>query len=199
MSGELEVQISYIDVKKALEQNIKRRLDKAALDSMKEVKELGLKYGRSAIGRGGGKFSSKPTFKKGLRANLYENEGDNPAVFFYHKIPYANIFEEGGSIQGNPFLWLPLRSIAGKAKSPKQFKKKFPNAKLRLAKKKRGSNRAPLLVANILTGAGFKRGVPVFIGIPRVTIPKKFNVRGAIKRAFDRFPEIYKRQLRKFG
>src|SRR5665213_1428397 len=32
------------------------------------------------------------------------------AAWLYHKIPYAEIFEDGGTIVGRPMLWIPLRN-----------------------------------------------------------------------------------------
>ena len=31
-----------------------------------------------------------------------------PAALIFHKISYAGIFEEGGTINGNPVLWIIL-------------------------------------------------------------------------------------------
>ena len=37
--------------------------------------------------------------------------------------------------------------------------------------------------------------VPMFIGIARVTIPKKFDVHGAVKDAFQNLDEFYAKRL----
>src|SRR5665213_2437029 len=36
------------------------------------------------------------------------------AAFLYHKLPFVSIFENGGTIHGNPLLWIPLSTTPKK-------------------------------------------------------------------------------------
>lgn len=79
--------------------------------------------GRTSIRAAG--FSAR--WQNALRVDVYPRTGAsvNAAAFIYHKIGYAGIFEEGGTISGKPMLWLPLRTtpkkIGTRRMTPKNF------------------------------------------------------------------------------
>jgi Family of unknown function (DUF6441) len=53
-------------------------------------------------------FSRK--WQNALQAKVYPPGRDSTgaAALIYHKVPYAQVFEEGAGIHGKPLLWLPL-------------------------------------------------------------------------------------------
>ena len=52
-----------------------------------------------------------PQWQNALRVDHYPKGGEtsiDAAAHIWHRIPYAGVFEEGASIGGSPWLWLPL-------------------------------------------------------------------------------------------
>jgi hypothetical protein len=135
-----------------------------------------------------------PRWQKALAGKVYPQGKDSvdAAAFIYHRIPYANVFEKGATISGRPTLWLPLPELdrvrVGRAGS------KVTPAKLARAGYKlqvvRRPGRRPLIFMNQRQG-GKKVSVPVFVGVPRVSIRKKFNILGIARQASGRLPEFY--------
>lgn len=199
MAKTLELTLSKADLKKAIEKNVTAKLEKAAVDSMEDYSKIVLQEGKDAIAKGGGLFAESPRFRDLLRVNVYPNQKLNAAIYLFHKIPYAGVFETGATLFGKPIMWLPIqdRVIAG-VRSPKQFKKAYPDKTLRLAKR---PGKPPLLVAKMgykKTKKGFvPADVPIFVGLTNVTIPKKFDVRGAVEKSLGRFAAIYNAKLRR--
>lgn len=76
--------------------------------AMDDARNNVLTEGRANIAQAGGKFGAKWT--SALRATRYPKGRDSmsPAVFVHHKIPYAGLFEDGGTVTGSPMMWLPL-------------------------------------------------------------------------------------------
>lgn len=83
-----------------------RVVSRAATLGMREVAEEVKRSGRAAIGRAG--FS--PRWQAAFRVDVYPKRGEsiNAAAFVHHNIPYAGVFEEGATISGSPYLWIPL-------------------------------------------------------------------------------------------
>lgn len=83
-----------------------RIVARAATLGMREVAEDVKRSGRAAIGRAG--FS--PRWQGAFRVDVYPKRGEsiNAAAFVHHNIPYAGVFEEGATISGSPYLWVPL-------------------------------------------------------------------------------------------
>lgn len=141
--------------------------------------------GRAEIRRGG--LSGK--WANALRVQVYPQRGVSlePAVWIWHKIPYAGIFEKGGEVRGKPILWVPLSSmpkkIGGKRPSPRSLGQ-------HLIYVDRGS-KPPLLVGK--PPGGFRKGrtkasrgfharyansdlAPLFIGLNTAHIRKRFSL-----------------------
>lgn len=172
--------------------------------------------GRASIAAAG--FSKK--WQNALRADVYPKKGVSmkAAAAIYHKIPYADVFESGASIRGNPTLWIPLpglpKKLAGKRPTPKSFSAMvaplFPlrtkgNTKIlaaQMAVGKAAQKRGPPYKLNMsavrrgAAGQGITAAVPVFVGVDTVNIQKKFNVLGAVESAAARIGGFYLAALR---
>jgi hypothetical protein len=160
-------------------------------------------------------FSRK--FQSALRFKVYPKgkTSASPAALIYSKIDYAGVFEKGGTVAGKPLLWLPLpdapRGRGGK-KIPAGEYRKFVGWPLYSIKR---PGKTPLLGANIRQtskrskgislsmlkrgrnpgGRGVERLVPLYFGVPRIQIEKKFSVEGAAKAAFASYPTYYYRHF----
>lgn len=156
-----------------------------------------------------------------LRVDTYPRRGRsaNAAIHIWHKIPYAGVFAERTTIHGKPTLWLPLpglpKRIGRKKFTAAEFVKsigplvRLPHAKkpllgaqVRLSRTRaRNPNRrislALLRRGRNPGGRGVLVTVPVFIGVPAVTEPEKFDIDAIIQAAAARLPDYYDRQLRK--
>jgi hypothetical protein len=186
----------------------------AATAAMQDVAEEAQILGRASMAAAG--FSRK--FQSALRFKVFPKRGKksaSPAALIYSKIDYAGIFEEGGTIAGKPLLWLPLpdapRGRGGK-KIPAGEYRQFVGWPLYSIKR---PGKLPLLGANVRQtstrskgislamlkrgrnpgGKGTERLVPLYFGIPRVQIEKKFSVEGAAKAAFASYPTYYYRHF----
>jgi hypothetical protein len=90
----------------------KAAIAEAASTAIKGAGEQARTDGRAEIGAAG--FSQ--IWEKAWQLRLYP-EGKpsiGAAAFLVHKIPYANVFEEGAEIAGKPKLWLPFSSTPAK-------------------------------------------------------------------------------------
>lgn len=86
----------------------------------------------------------------------------NMRISMYSDIPYFGIFEDGGTIKGNPLLWIPLSfsdAVGIQAKD-------YPGGLFTVARKSGGP---PLLFSK-------EDRQPKYFGISQVVIPKKFHV-----------------------
>jgi hypothetical protein len=147
--------------------------------------------------------------------------GLNPSLKGSHRLGYANIFERGGTIKGNPLIWIPLSSapakIGGKRITPKLFADQVgPLVSINRPGK------APLLAGQALravsagrratlgqlktgarrtaarrAGARGRRAVmvPLFVGIPAAKIRKRLSISPIYDRVRGRLGEIYLRQF----
>lgn len=160
---------------------------------------------RAAIAAGG--FSKR--WQNALRVNVYPLRGTsiNPAIFLYHKIQYAGVFETGAKIRGKPLLWLPLKN-APKKIGRKKFTPRNLSAEGVSLVSFRSSSGQPLLGAKVgikgrrskISQAAIKRGisntdvtktVPLFVGVNSVTIRSKFKIRPAVIRVRNSLSVLY--------
>lgn len=110
---------------------------------------------------GGGNFGGRWT--DGLHVAL-----DNMRISMSHDIPYADIFETGGTITGSPLLWLPIGG--GPAGSEKLVSAK-------------GAGKPLMLSINDKS--------PKLFGTASVTIPKKWDVNGAVQSVMQNFADYF--------
>jgi len=122
----------------------------------------------------GGKFGSR--WSDGLHVDV-DHQVMRSTITTRHDIPYAGIFETGGTIKGNPFLWIPLSGTDAEGIPAKDYPGGVFSAR------KQGSGR-PLLFA-------ISDKKPRYFGIESVTIPAKWNLRGVQASVMANFREFY--------
>jgi hypothetical protein len=216
MSLEARVSISS-DAMARLTVRWKDAVHSAAQKALVETAERIKWEGRASIAQAG--FSDK--WQNALRVDVYPSKSGGGSIYVRHNIPYAMVFEHGETIQGDPLLWLPLPScpsvIGGRHPTPSVYQQNI--GKLQYV---RGRNH-PLLVGKTATPpkappppgvirlsgprvekvsalrAGAKNGgydVPMFFGVPSVTIAKKFDVLGVVERAYADLTKSFSAHLK---
>jgi hypothetical protein len=167
---------------------LQRPVAEAATAAVRDAGNAAVKDGRAGIARAG--FSQK--WQNALRSDVYPKNrvSMRPAAHIRHKIPYAGVFEEGATIPGRPLLWLPLPTVPVGPGGRRLTPKKFIAQGNQLVSVKRPGKR-PLLVGKV-----GDKSVPLFFGIPTVTIRKKFDVVAAVRRAAARLGEFYLKNLK---
>jgi len=188
---------------------------KAATSAVREAADVAKARGRASIAAAG--FSKK--WQNALRTNVYPRGRDSmrAAALIYHKVPYAQVFEEGAIIHGKPLLWLPLPNApfgsGGKRISPSKFRQQTGSPLYAI----RRPGKPPMLGAHVrMTGARagkaislslLRRGrnpggrgtvqlVPLYVGIDAVTLKKRFAIIDAVRQAAARLPELYLKHFR---
>jgi hypothetical protein len=186
---------------------------RAAATTMDEVRDIALNAGRASIAAAGFPVN----MQKALRALKFPR-GDtlahNPAVYIWHRASYANIFEDGGVINGNPMLWLPMGippKLGREATTPKlvaskgvklisfQSRKGTPllGAQVRVKTKRQniriGERSYPwaLIKKGTEGKGGYITTLPLFHGISTVNMPKKWGVRAAAEAAYNAIPSLF--------
>lgn len=169
---------------------------------------------RAEIARGG--FSKR--WQNALRVDVFPRRGKSlrAAAFMYHKIPYADVFERGDSIQGRPLLWLPLPHIPPRLGRQRMTPSLFVRRIGPLRSVRNGSR--PLLAARIkMTKTDIKRGtvtkatiarlrqgasgekpsrsIPVFHGVASVRMPDRLAIAAIARRAAADLPRLYAKNL----
>ena len=152
------------------------------------------KNARAAIGGGG--FGIR--WQNALRVDVHPKRKKltaSGAIYLYHKIPYAGVFETGATIRGKPLMWLPTtsaakrwgRGVGGGRLTPQNFSRGV--ATLRST---RGTS-TPMLVANVEVGRKHKRtkSMVIFVGVPLVKIGQKFSIARAVELARRDLAENY--------
>lgn len=191
-----------------------QRLAKAATATMRSVQGIIKRDGRAAISGGG--LSSR--FANAFRVNLYPPGGDalNPAVFAYHKIPWAGQFEDPQPVTGHPLIWLPIEAnLPLQARGKRWTPHDFANQIGPLRGGKHGGK--PLLFGQVRVGKSggvlalpsrrgnrhfskqAKQWRPVFIGVSSVTDPKRFDISAVVKKAEAEIPDLYAKAWEESG
>lgn len=187
----------------------------ASTDTMDEVLGIVKREGRADIKAAG--FGTR--WQNALRVNRYPKKGVSidAAVFVNHKISYAEAFEDGATIKGDPLLWLPLSTVpptlSGRMTRPERLNSILGGGS-KLVAMGNSKNGTPLLGARLrlsrtaakksfskVTLAALKRGdgegtgvlrtVPLFFGVRQTKLPKKLSIREVCARAQDRIPALY--------
>ncbi len=211
MSLKIAFQFARGDFDKAMEE-IYKPIAEAGTAAIRAAADQVKVKARASIAAAG--FSKK--WQNALRADVFPKKGvsANAAVFIYHAIPYADVFEDGATVRGKPKLWLPLTTTPKKKDRKKLTPERFATeigdlytmnrpgknpllvARMRVseAEARRGPPykvRLSALIRGGQQGAGVVVSVPVFVGISSVNIAKKFNIRQAIEDAADDLPRLY--------
>ena len=138
-----------------------------------------------------------------LRVDVYPKgkKSYSPAIYVHHNARYAEIFQLGGTINGSPYLWLPLPIIANMRIGGKRITPKVWMAERGplYAVPGRG-NKTPLLVGKMGGGKSSKRygnrkAVPLFFGISVVTIKKRWNIYDICESAYAQIPAVFQQNL----
>ena len=183
---------------------------RAATSAVREASELAKAEGRASIAAAG--FSRK--WQNALQAKVYPQGRDSmrAAALIYHKVPYAEVFEQGAIIHGKPLLWLPLPNApfgAGGRRIPASKFRELVGSPLYTIQR---PGKPPMLGANVRMtdgragkaislrllrrgrnpgGKGTVRLVPLYVGIDMANITKRFAIIETIERAAARLPELY--------
>jgi hypothetical protein len=175
----------FQNVQKLMGQNIVP-VARAATLAMQDAAEQAKKQGKASIAAAG--FSLR--WQEALKAKVYPQKGFsvNAAAWIYHKIPYSDVFENGATITGKPFMWLPLPA----AKAFKGFRggRVTPKAFIRQGRSLYTVKRAgkpPIMFGSVGRG----KRMPLFIGIAIVNIRARFKVEQAAKAAAAQLPRFY--------
>jgi len=188
---------------------------KALTGAMRDVGKLGRERGRQAITAAG--FSNK--FANSLVAKLPAKDALAPTAYIHTTINYADVFETGAVIAGKPYLWLPLPTVPAGPGRPHMTPKQYVENVGPLVTMHR-AGKPPMLGARVAIsaprpqpfgrfvsrrilrrGISTRRGgqpaqvIPLFVGVPAVNIPKKFDVHAAVVDAFGHLDDFYRRQF----
>lgn len=188
---------------------------RAATAAVREAADLAKAGGRASIAAAG--FGKK--WQNALQAKVYPRGRDSmrAAALIYHKVPYAEVFEQGAVIHGKPYLWLPLPNApfgsGGKRIPPSKFRELVGSPLYTI----RRPGKPPMLGANVRMtnkragraislsllrrgrnpgGRGTVQLVPLYVGVDAANITKRFAIIDAIERAATRLPELYLKHFR---
>jgi hypothetical protein len=191
------------------------RMQSASVFAVTQTVEDAKSRGRASIAAGG--FSAK--WQNALRSRVYPNANKplSPAGIVWHKIRYANVFEQGATIRGKPLLWLPLPTVplGGRGShplTPAQYRDRI--GELRSVNR---PGKAPLLIGRgsregitrasatsvrvrkraVKAGSILGQWVPLYVGVPSSNVPKRFDLRGAVRLATERIDDYYKQAMGK--
>jgi hypothetical protein len=150
----------------------------AAVQALQDVAAEAVQEGRSNIGSAG-RFTGK--WQSGLQFKLQDaQDGGEPSLqakaTVFHSYGLASVFEFGATIEGKPLLWIPTTPGAPSAR---RSGKKLVSATVR---------GTPMLFdANDKD----RKRKPLYIGVPSVKIPKKFNIIEIIKQNAAKLGEAF--------
>lgn len=188
----MALQLSYRgpegEIKRVVLQEMAKPVETALAGALREAADLIQKRGRDNIRSAG--FTSR-RWVNGFNARVEVRRDAGVArstINVFHRVGFAGIFEEGGTIVGKPFLYVPVqRNLPpGENWTPRRFVRTVgPLASVRGA-------RRPILVGK---PPGFDRAVPVFVGVRSVNIRKRFNILAVVDRVMSEFEKLYKDHL----
>lgn len=181
---------------------------------------------RAVIGGAGFGSKWQQTLRVNVYPQQPQQRSSDVALFVYHKIPYSRVFAEGATIHGSPYLWVPLPTaplrVGGRRVTAGNFRQLVGAPLISIP----GSHR-PLLGAVIRTNAPLRKGrftatqfrtgrraqvrgafakrqgsfatqlVPLFVGVPNVTLRKRFDLDPALRRGADELANAIRRNLGK--
>lgn len=186
---------------------------KANTLAMRDVAAIGKEYARAAVRKGGPGFQRR--WPNAVRSKAYPEKGISlkPSAVVWIRSDYAGIFETGGTIPGSPYIWLPLKGVPPKYKGERTrpgnirglitIKRpgKPPLLGIRIkATEARASGAISTGLLSRGTAEKFtpkkrKKGgtrirvIPLFVGISRASIKKKWNISDAVERAGRKLSE----------
>lgn len=210
-------------------------LASAVLDMRKPVAhattEAIVRAGRNVVSHGAADISRGVRSKKlpkswsaryfpGKSKGRPQRESVDAAVFTYSKVSFMTIFEDGGTVRGKPYLWIPLQgtpAFVGKgltraaitpqraeAQGIKLFSIAHPGKRPLLAAKinasrsvaQRGRVLTPTLKRLRSSRGKATVTIPLFFGVKSVTIKKKFHLGQIANREADQLENYYAAALK---
>lgn len=205
------------DLDRRAEKTLKA-IGKASTAALEAASEQIVTRGRANIANAG--FTSN-RWRKGFKYAIDDRGTPKASSFIWHSVPYAHVFEQGSTIRGKPLLWLPLSTTPkltlGKRLTPERFVQTVgPLVSISNARKpllgapmavNRGEASRPRLtptVGDLRRGAALKkqgrqprgapvvvRTVPLFVGVPTVTLRKRFALKPIIYDEAARLADYY--------
>lgn len=196
--------------------DVEKPIARAATAAVKQAAGLIKKEGAAEIKSAG--FSQRAS--RTLRYDLDPERGDSIDISatFKFRVGYFNVFEEGATITGKPLLWVPTENVPfgtrGRRLTPKEyvervgplFSARGSSKPMLLGKGSRSSgilraSRSSVKVRRSSVRRGTLQGqaVPLFIGVKSITIPKKFDIKGVVRRVSTKIPELYREIAAKIG
>lgn len=106
----------------------------------------------------------------------------NMRISMTHDIPYAGIFEAGGTIHGNPLLWIPLSGTDAEGIQAGEYKEGMFSGK--------SKSGTPLLFS-------ISDKLPKYFGTESVTIPQTFHLRDIQMSVMRNYRQIFETEFRK--
>lgn len=149
----------------------------ALQSTAKKVQELIETEGRANIAAGGNFSSAR--WQQGFRATLQFVNRNDLIIRVTHAVSYWRVFEFGAKILGKPLLWIPFSFGNANGRRAKDYGKPL----FRVNR----PGRAPLLMSE---------DGPQYFGKESVTIPKKWDLRGTVRRVARTMNTIYKEEMR---
>jgi hypothetical protein len=213
MAAGLKIRVTFSNSFAAVMEGYARPIASACSDAVRKAGEATKTEGRAVIGSQG--FSSK--WQNALRVNYYPDGLKKPSIdaaaFIYHKIDYSSVFDKPTAIRGKPLMWIPLsdsmKSVRGartpgalKAKGVELVSMKGTKPPLLGAQVRQGKSAAgkPVSLAKLKKGTAGKRGtvqtVPLFIGIPSVSLNKNFGIEAIARKNAALLPAYYDAALK---
>ena len=180
------------DIRRDLDKRIREMSEPiaiAATAAVREAGEIAVAEGRRQIAAQG--FGRR--WQTGFVSTAYPKRRASlrPMVVVRHKNPIMGLFEEGGTITGDPYLFLPLPSaprIGRRAMRPREYTAR--GGELRSVNR---PGRPPLLVGKTRFGSG--PDIPLYVGVRSVRIRKRFTLYNVIARAAARLPELFRKHF----
>jgi hypothetical protein len=152
----------------------------AAVEALRETADNAVAEGRADIGQAGPGFTHAK-WQSGLRDRMVGATKDGkPSLqakeIISHRYGIAGVFEYGATIHGNPLLWIPTKPGAPTAS---KSGKKLVSATVR--------GKPMLFDANDRD----PHRQPLYIGVPSITIPKKFHITEIITKHVAKIAELF--------
>jgi hypothetical protein len=150
------------------------QFEDALVDTVLYTERELLNRGRRDISMAGN-FGSR--WINGLKIDTFWSGSFNAVLQLYHEIDYAHIHEFGGTIHGQPLLWIPLSHTGILVRA-----RDYPGNLLRVD---RAVGR-PLLIDT-------RDKEPIYFGIEQVTLPPRFNLRSIAAEVVGELQDVFRR------
>jgi hypothetical protein len=165
---------------KALIEEISSQVDEARAGAVQDAAALAVALGRKNIASAG--FPG--LWQAALKSKFFPNKGSDPAALIFDTTPFAGVFESGATIAGHPLLWLPIeRNLPAAVHSPRQYGRKLVSVNV--------AGKPPLLF-----DAGNRKLGPLFVGVKRISIRKRFDLYRIFAQAAAHMTEFYEKRIK---